>query len=98
VSEISSLTWNQVDRIRGIVRLEAGETKNDEARTVYLDEELKDIFSRLWVQRKKAKKLTPYVFPNETGIGKIKDLRYSMISGGQLSGIWSVLAFPSELP
>jgi len=39
VSEIRGLTWNQVDRDQGIVRLEVGETKNDEGRTVYLDEQ-----------------------------------------------------------
>ena len=39
VSEIAGLTWNQVDRNQGIVRLEVGETKNDAARTVYLDDE-----------------------------------------------------------
>ena len=31
VSEISELTWQQVDREQGIVRIEAGESKNDEA-------------------------------------------------------------------
>ena len=35
VSEISNLTWSNVDLSQGIVRLEAGETKNDEGRTVY---------------------------------------------------------------
>ena len=48
VSEISNLTWNQVDRDQGIVRLETGETKNDEGRTVYLDEELKEVFANQW--------------------------------------------------
>ena len=43
--EISGLTWSQVDRNQGIVRLEVGETKNDQGRTVYLDEELKEIFN-----------------------------------------------------
>ena len=46
VSEISNLTWGQVDRDEGIVRLETGETKNDEGRTAYLDEELKEVFNR----------------------------------------------------
>jgi integrase len=35
ISEIQNLTWNQVDMTLGIVRLEVGESKNDEGRTVY---------------------------------------------------------------
>lgn len=41
LGEVSSLVWDRVDLARGIVRLEAGETKNQDARTVYLDDELK---------------------------------------------------------
>ena len=77
VSEISNLTWRQVDRDQAIVRLEVGETKNDEGRTVYLDEELKGIFNRQWEKRKEGKKLILYVFTNEEGIGRIKDFRKS---------------------
>ena len=58
VSEIAGLKWNQVDRDNGIVRLETGETKNDEARTVYLDEELKEVIARQWDNRKN---LIPYI-------------------------------------
>jgi integrase len=72
VSEISNLTWNQVDRDQGIVKLEPGETKNDEGRTVYLDEELKKAFNRQWEIRKKSQKLLPYVFPNWDGSDKVK--------------------------
>jgi integrase len=43
VSEITGLTWDQVDTAQGIVRLEVGDTKNQEARTVYLDDELQTI-------------------------------------------------------
>ncbi|MFC1816520.1 tyrosine-type recombinase/integrase [Thermodesulfobacteriota bacterium] len=64
ISEIASLKWSQVDRNQGIVRLEVGETKNDEARTVYLDDELKEIFNHQWEIRKTVKKLIPYVFFN----------------------------------
>jgi integrase len=39
-SEILNLTWDKVDLKQGIVRLDPGETKNDEARTLYMDEEL----------------------------------------------------------
>ncbi len=77
VSEIIGLTWRQVDRINGIVRLEVGETKNDEARTVYLDDELRQVFNHQWEARKKGRKLIPYVFPNLDENGKIKDFRGS---------------------
>jgi len=43
---IFKFTENQVDLDNGIVRLEVGETKNDAAPTVYLGEELKEIFQR----------------------------------------------------
>ena len=75
VSEISALTWRQVDLEQGIVRLEPGETKNDEGRTVYLDEELRQVFNDQWKARKKGKKLSPYVFLNAKGNDKIKSFR-----------------------
>jgi integrase len=71
IGEISELSWSQADLQQGIVRLEAGETKNDEARTVYLDDELKAIFLRQWNTRKDAEKVLPYVFLNESGADKI---------------------------
>lgn len=75
VSEIQGLTWNQVDLNKGIVRLEVGETKNAEGRTVYLDDELTQIFKQQYNGRKKQKKLIPYVFLNEQSDDKIKDFR-----------------------
>ena len=68
--EISSLTWRQVDLKQGVVRLEVGETKNDEGRTVYLDKELKALFNKLWENRKHNGKLDPHVFPNAVGSGR----------------------------
>ena len=66
---MAGLTWNQVDRNQGIVSLEVGETKNDDARTVYLDEELQEIFHKQWENRKN---LLPYVFLNEKDTDKVK--------------------------
>lgn len=75
VSEISSLTWGHVDLKEGIVRLEPGESKNGEGRTVYLDEELKEIFTGQWGAMKRSKTLSLYVFPNKDGKDRIKDFR-----------------------
>ena len=87
VSEISNLTWNQVDRGQGIVRLETGETKNDEARTVYLDEELKEVFNHQWRDRKKRGKLISYVFPNRYGKDRITDFRVAWTTACENAGI-----------
>jgi len=71
-SEIALLTWKHVDLDNGIVRLEPGEAKNDEGRTVYLDDELKEVFQTQWDRRKSGKKILPHVFPNENGTDKTK--------------------------
>ena len=75
VSEIKGLTWSQVDLENGIVRLEAGETKNDEGRTVYLDEELQAVFQQQSEDRKDKKTILPWVFTNGTSDGVLKDFR-----------------------
>ena len=74
-SEITNLKWNQVDLAQRTVRLESGETKNDEGRIVYLDDELHDILSGLWEARKSREKISPHVFLNESGQDRIKDIR-----------------------
>jgi integrase len=71
------LTWSRVDLDEGIVRLEPGETKNEQARSVYLDEELKEVFLKQRELRKNRKKLTPYVFTNEDGTDRVNDYRKS---------------------
>jgi len=59
VGEILFLTWDKVDLRQGIVRLDPGETKSGEGRIYYLDEELKTILRRLFVNRRLD---CPYVF------------------------------------
>ncbi len=74
--EIASLKWgDNVDLANGIVTLKVGETKNDEARTVYLDEELMPLFKEQWENRKQSRKISPYVFPNKSGTGSIVNFR-----------------------
>ena len=52
-------TWDRVDLENGIVRLESGESKNDQARTIYLTGELKEMFKALFKNRRLD---MPYVF------------------------------------
>ena len=69
-SEILELTWDRVDLREGAVRLEVGETKNSEGRTIYLDSELKSLLKAQMANRHLG---CPYVFHRE---GKqIKDFR-----------------------
>jgi integrase len=86
-SEITNLTWRQVDLDQGIVRLEVGETKNNEGRTVYLDDELKEALERQREFRKQAGALTPYVFTNPEGTDKIKDFRKSWLTACKNAGL-----------
>lgn len=74
-SEIINLQWPQVDNKNWIVRIEPGESKNDEARTIYLDEELIEVFKTQKRRRRRAKKLSRYVFTNATNDGQIRDFR-----------------------
>ncbi len=66
--EIASLTWGSVDRNNWIVTLKAGETKNSEARTVYLDKELKAMFQDQWDDRKKKQCIESVCFPQPNRI------------------------------
>jgi integrase len=86
-SEVTGLTWSQVDRHQGIVRLEVGDTKNNEGRTVYLDNELKAIFKHQWELRKKNEIIIPYVFTNHAGKDKIHTIRRSWNTACIMTGI-----------
>ena len=59
--EILRLKWPAVDLAEGVVRLDADETKNEQPRTVYLDDELKALMRDRLSQRNLG---CPYVFHN----------------------------------
>ena len=81
-SEIIGLTWDRVDLKEGTVRLEADETKNSEARTIYLDGELLKLLKIQSLRRQKGCK---YVFHRE---GKqIKDFRGAWDKASEEAGI-----------
>jgi integrase len=87
VSEIAGLTWTQVDLENNIVRLDVGSTKNREGRTVYLDDELREVFKAQWEARKKSGKIISFVFPNRAWDGMITDLRKAWRQACKKAGV-----------
>ena len=63
-SEISGLTWDQVDLKRGVVSLNPGETKNGAGRTIVLDAELKKVIKQQRELRVKTGMRFKHVFLN----------------------------------
>jgi integrase len=59
LGEIRGLTWDKVDLKQGTMRLDPGETKNEEARTIYLNDELMTEMKVLHSNRRLG---CPYVF------------------------------------
>jgi integrase len=57
--EILNLTWDKVDLKQGIITLNPGETKNEGARTIYLNEESMKEIRTLYTNRRLG---FPYVF------------------------------------
>lgn len=87
ISEIRNLTWNQIDRENGYVRLDPGKTKNNKGRNFYMDDEMRALIHEQWERRKQLGILVPYVFPNRGGDGQIKDIRGSWYSACRKAGI-----------
>ena len=52
--------------------MEVGETKNDEGRTVYLDDELKGVIDQQWQLRKKTATILSFVYLNKDYTDQIK--------------------------
>jgi integrase len=81
-SEILGLTWDRVDLDAATVRLEVGETKNDQGRTIYLDAELQSLLKAQMSSRRLGCK---YVFHQA---GKpVKDFRGTWATACEAAGI-----------
>ena len=77
--EILSLRWSQVDLIEGKIVLEARDTKNREARVIFMEGELLETMRFQKSQGARMHPNCPWVFFNETG-GRIGQFRKTWIS------------------
>ena len=84
--EILSRTWDKVDLEQGTVRLDPGEAKNEEARILYMPDELLQEIRKLHGQRRLG---CPYVFHRDGQ--PIKDFRGSWDSACIKAGLFEVV-------
>jgi integrase len=82
--EILSLIWEQVDLDEGTVDLDPGEQKNEEARTLYLEEDLLEILENLYEGRKPD---CSFVFQRDGE--KIGDFRIEWDEACEKTGLWA---------
>jgi len=81
-AEILNLTWDKVDLKEGAVRLDPGETKNNDGRTIYLNDELLKEMHLLQSRRLLG---FPYVFHRDGH--RIKDFRDAWCSACKKIGL-----------
>jgi integrase len=85
-AEILDLTWDKVDLKEGTVRLDPGDTKNEEGRTLYLEEELMEEMKSLQAKRQLG---CPYVFHRNGQ--PIRDFRGAWVTACIEAGLCEVL-------
>ena len=85
-SEILALRWEQVDLIANTVRLEAGETKNKEARIIPLWGELRALIHTCWADHSACFEKCPWVFHREGQ--RILDFRGAWNKACEGAGLW----------
>lgn len=86
--EVLSLQWRQVDLDRGLVRLDPGTTKNDEARTLPLVAQLLEVLRMQRAVRDKYWPRCPWVFFWHAKGTQVKGFSGSWNAACQRAGYW----------
>lgn len=84
VGEILGLTWEKADLEGKMVRLDPGETKNEEARTISLNEEL---LKEMVILQAKRRPECPYIFHRDGE--KIKRITRAWETACRKAGLWT---------
>jgi site-specific recombinase XerD len=105
-SEVLTLERRQVDLEAGTIRLDAGMTKNDEARVVYLTPELTTALAgqlaRVRALERKAGRVIPWLFPHPTNGrrhhrgDRIRNFRKAWASACIAAGCYRVVGEDAE--
>ena len=88
--EILGLQWDQVDLMEGKITLKPEDTKNSEARVIYMEGELLEVIHFQRALRDQKFPNCPWVFFGETG-ERIKDFRGSWESACIEAGLSEIL-------
>jgi integrase len=99
LSEIETLKWNQVNLVTGSIRLHGEQSKNKNAREIYMVQEVKDVLTKQQADRKaklieaarkadaqEGEKVLPWVFLNEKGTDRIKRFDKAWTTACKLCG------------
>lgn len=95
--EILGLQWEQVDLMDGKITLKPEDTKNNEARVIYMEGELLEVIHFQRAMRDQKFPECPWVFFGETG-ERIKNFRGSWESACLEAGLCEILTDDEGLP
>jgi integrase len=87
-AEVLLLEWRQVDLDRGLVRLDPGTTKNDEARTIPLVPQLLEVLRMQRSVRDEYWPRCPWVFFWHATGTRVKSFRDAWSQACQRAGLW----------
>jgi integrase len=91
LGEVLGLEWSQVDFLAGIIRLRAGETKNDQAREVPIVPQLRVLIEKQYAQRQAGCPYICFRLDRDGHAGKIKGFRKAWYSACVKAGLGAMV-------